>query len=436
MRSKLFLLLIFVGACSINVKANGGPYDGSSIYKSGDPHFIRMENVELVSEKLDMKIDGDFTHVSVTYRLLNLSAKPTGNIHYGFPVEFYPYRDCCGDGWDKRYISNLTFRFNGKLLKSVVSDTIVNVLEEKEVDGNYYEERRQRKWFYTEFSIKENDLVTLQVDYTIMNSFEDWGTSKSAFSGHSERQLHYDFSPASYWGSGIVKDFQVNIDTRSVLEADSLKIEGLDFNVENGIYSYSKTNFALKDAKPLILRYDISLMLLSDCVRSNRIPNNEILSIKASSTLSANYDVRNLLDSDLNTAWVAGKKNSGIGESIELEISNRFNVSGIVLTNGYTKSQKSYTDNNRIKKLRLEIDKEYGSTEIDLEDRAYQHIDLNNFMALSDIVLDTGDGALGVSKIKITILDVYKGTTYDDTCISELFVFGYKLDCFDYTGGE
>lgn len=54
--------------------------------------------------------------------------------------------------------------------------------EDNEESDNNILSIRWRKWFYTEFTIQRNDLVTLEVNYTIINNYEDYSTSKSSFS--------------------------------------------------------------------------------------------------------------------------------------------------------------------------------------------------------------------------------------------------------------
>ena len=426
----LFFVLWFI---PFHLLANGGPDDGSIIYKSGDPHPLQIADVELISEKLEMTIDGDYTNVHVTYRLHNTANKSTGKIHYGFPIE-YVYMDCCDTLLTDEYIHSIQFKYNNEPLPITHSSVNPNAnyiyKEEIEVysenDEDYYGNReRYRKWFYTEFSIPSQDLITLEVEYVVKNSFEDWSTSKSFFSHYSSRQLFYDFSPASYWGNGIIKDFQVIIKASTPLQ-----IVGLPFKLEKSIYTYSSIDFNLNTASPLEISYDGSLYHFTDFVNSKKLKPNQIRSIKASSTQKG-YPINNLMDGNINTAWVEGKTDSGINESIEIELANNTKLSAIVIVNGYAKSEKTYYANNRIKKMKVEleiIEDEYQdsfSGEIELEDIPYQSIEIKSFTPMASIVYDGGDWSRQAKRIKLTILDIYKGTSYDDTCISELFLLGY-----------
>ena len=432
LKQRLFyccLLIVMLVVCPTVLRANGGPVDGSIVQKTGDPHLMQVKDVELFGEKLEMTIEGDYTHVRVIYRLRNKTNNATGKIHYGFPVE-YQYKDCCDQELTDDFVRSIVFKFNGKELPVTGSSTNPNadynflkVDEENESKEEDDWSRIWRKWFYTDFSIPANELVTLEVSYTVKNGFEDWGTSKSFFTYYSERQLVYNFSPAAAWGDGIVKDFQV-----IVKASDPIQISGLPFQENGNVYSYSKADFNLNTASPLSISYDVSVKNYVSEVISSRLGKEKMKSVKASFE-TADYPFNHLFDGDTSTAWVAGKSNSGVGEWIEIELSLNASIfAAIVLINGYTKSEKTYYTNNRIKKIGVELHHNEGdyvyNDVVELEDLPYQVIDINTFAPMSSVIFSS-DGYPNVKKIRLTILDIYKGTTYDDTCLSELFILGY-----------
>ncbi len=122
------------------------------------------------------------------------------------------------------------------------------------------------------------------------------------------------------------------------------------------------------------------------------------------------YYGENLLDEDPSTCWCEGAEGNGIGESIKLELDSDHPVQKIEIKSGYCKDQNVYTKNSRPKKIKIEF--ENGKTiNAQLEDvyNTYQEID----------VVD----AEGSSYVVITILDVYSGTVYTDTCISEIAAY-------------
>ncbi len=108
--------------------------------------------------------------------------------------------------------------------------------------------------------------------------------------------------------------------------------------------------------------------------------------------------------------WVEGKKGDGIGESFEFDIN--YPTGGLPLDirilNGYVDPLKPhlFKENNRIKKALLETD-----TGIKKEFEFRDEIEFTQIILPSD-----------VKHIKLTILEVYKGTKYQDTCITSVEV--------------
>ncbi|WP_235332159.1 discoidin domain-containing protein [Paenibacillus terrae] len=135
----------------------------------------------------------------------------------------------------------------------------------------------------------------------------------------------------------------------------------------------------------------------------------KVQQIKASSTLPSKgmqtYDAKNLVDGDTSTAWCEGVKGNGEGETILLDLGSSQKVKGIELINGYAKSEKSYRENNRVQKLKLQFSD--GSS-----------LEMNDFNTRKKF-----KEPINTSFIKLTILSVERGTKYQDTCISDVRLF-------------
>ncbi len=144
-----------------------------------------------------------------------------------------------------------------------------------------------------------------------------------------------------------------------------------------------------------------------------------VASVKASSYLpsettggkSISYDPENVVDGKYKTAWVENDSGDGIGEWIELELEHEEMISEIYIANGYQSSEKSFNLNNRVKKLRLDFS-DGSSYEFTLSGK---YSDQPESIELPDSVT--------ASSVRITILSVYSGTKYNDTCISEIEVY-------------
>jgi hypothetical protein len=166
------------------------------------------------------------------------------------------------------------------------------------------------------------------------------------------------------------------------------------------------------------------------------------------------YELSKLNDNDLSTAWVEGVKGNGIGEYVLRNIWKKagngfesFNYRierdvNIVLevNNGFCKSEALFKKNNRIKKARiiiydapLVVGQNYTYVESDpvvLYDTVIELQDIMEQQKFEFAIKLRDDYHYSEPEVllKFTILDVYKGTAYDDTCISEMHVYGEYED--------
>ncbi|MCI6667347.1 MAG: discoidin domain-containing protein [Romboutsia timonensis] len=151
----------------------------------------------------------------------------------------------------------------------------------------------------------------------------------------------------------------------------------------------------------------------------NKVTSNLITwdNVYASSHLiqkSMNYKVENVIDDNPSTAWIEGVSDDGIGQFIQFSSNNTFRVDKIDIINGFSKSQKTYMKNNRVKKVIIEFsDKSQQVYELEDNNMEYQTIDI---------------GGINTNSVKVIIQEVYtNGRVYKDTCISEISVYGQEL---------
>lgn len=151
----------------------------------------------------------------------------------------------------------------------------------------------------------------------------------------------------------------------------------------------------------------------------------DVSGFKASSTLAPvndiAYSANKAHDFDITTAWVEGKPDQGIGEYLEYNIdmtpanaSKNLGITKIILANGYKKTKTIWQENARVKRLKMFVnEKPYGILEL---------LDAFEFQ-----VIDSGKIMLPfkkITKIRFEILDVYPGTKFQDTAITELLFDG------------
>lgn len=130
------------------------------------------------------------------------------------------------------------------------------------------------------------------------------------------------------------------------------------------------------------------------------------------STKTINYKPENAHDFDLRTSWVEGREDYGIGEEIKIEfnLSSNLKVTHVNIFNGYSKSEKVWKENSRVKVFSLYVNGNLFGY-LNLEDTyKKQQFDL---------------GSLGGDEneklvLTLRIIEVYKGDKYMDTAISEI----------------
>lgn len=143
-------------------------------------------------------------------------------------------------------------------------------------------------------------------------------------------------------------------------------------------------------------------------------------SISASSFLPAQgehtYVPKNAYDFDIQTAWVEGKDDLGIGESVLFHF-RPFRegepLTSVTIYNGYQRDVKSWEQNSRVKALRVLVNGEPIAM-LNLKDTMQgQKFGLR--------VAPQGDKPI---QITFEIVDVHPGTKWKDTAITQIIFDG------------
>ncbi|MEI6874331.1 MAG: hypothetical protein WCL50_04280 [Spirochaetota bacterium] len=143
-----------------------------------------------------------------------------------------------------------------------------------------------------------------------------------------------------------------------------------------------------------------------------------IVTVTASSTLPdakkpGHYAVDKVYDGDPRSAWVEGKDDDGIGEWIEFSMEPPVAASEFRIMPGYFVSGV-WKENNRVKAAAIEVTDDTGA-------KFTLPATFTDTMGQQRIYGLPG-GYRRISRLRLTITDVYRGTKYRDTAISD---FGF-----------
>ena len=143
-----------------------------------------------------------------------------------------------------------------------------------------------------------------------------------------------------------------------------------------------------------------------------------LASMSASSFLRTDrwgqYQAWMAVDGSRETAWVEGAAGAGIGEWIMLTFPGTIEIHSIGMDIGYNRNADTFAKNNRIKRATL-IFSNGERIELGFADRR----------GLQTIPLVRAPGPnIETTYVKVVIEEVYRGSRYDDTCLSEIEVWG------------
>ena len=140
--------------------------------------------------------------------------------------------------------------------------------------------------------------------------------------------------------------------------------------------------------------------------------DNVVASSALSPQGSNTYRVNNLYDCNHETAWVEGVSGYGVGQWIEYQRIEVKEISSINILNGYVKSDKAWSENARVKRL--------GVT---CNGKSLCILELQNSRSLQSFNIEYLLDKYSVKTFRFEILEVYPGTKYQDTVISEIYFY-------------
>lgn len=383
-----FWLFPFFGYC-----------DMAPVYpvQSGCVKPIMNEDIRMQSEVVTITLYQDHYDVEVNYIFINTGEKQT--VTMGFPNA----TDAPGQ---VKTIDNFKAYCNNSAL------VVKQFFTEKKEDTKGYMTVSQDFFECCDVSFNKGDTIRIKNTYSQEYVINNYPSSRAA---------NYILKTGSYWKNDI-DSIKVYIIPKLPLEELS-KRSSYAFDAGKVLYTDYYDSISFKPNTPLKIGdtyYFQFNNIEPDFDIELKMPP-KLFSVFSSSVLDSqgkyNYDAENLGDNDKSTAWVEGVGGSGIGEYTSFNmISGKWQnqspkINRIGILNGLCANTVVFNENNRVKKLRIE----YISA-VDNELKQYYFL-LEDKMDWQYFYFDTPQY---IHSIKFYIEEVYKGSKFDDTCISEI----------------
>lgn len=193
-----------------------------------------------------------------------------------------------------------------------------------------------------------------------------------------------------------------------------------------GMYYYKFTDGAWNDGRwgddttAFICEWESSTSEASNATSSSTISdfNSSLKEVYATSQLETQtygdktyvYSPQKVVDNDMSTCWSEGADDYGTGESITLSFDKVYEINEIRIWNGLCASEDLFNKNSRLREISIAFS---DGQSIGFECSDGWNNSENVIMLPSTVE---------TSSITITIVSVYEGEKYKDTCISEIRV--------------
>ena len=422
---ELAALVILLASVS-PVHANGGGYFRGGVENTGDVTGFEpkaTENIRILDEKLTIRLGQKKADVEVCYLMRNETAGKV-KVRFGFPVEELFDNSSIEGSWTDPEQSD---RGNGKLrycrnYKITAGGKAVSVKwqgEEMETEDKRF--RGIAGWLVSELTFSANEEKPVMIRFQSGYPAEEWSVSDDTFSGAAI--FKYRLSTAACWagtiGSGRITLIPAGIspaDLKVIKPVNRFKKDGPNWvwNFENleptladdfEIEAVPKERSYMRSAAGS--EYQSYVTYIERGTQWTMAHSN--YQVKASSTLPPEgdhkYDAKNIRSFWGEEMWSEGANGPGTGEWLELEPEVAKPLTAISILPGCSKSSELFQANARPKKVRVDLNGEHQFT-VDVPDSG------------NVCELPVSDYSKPVSKVRMTFLEVWPGSLYEDLCVT------------------
>jgi hypothetical protein len=363
----------------------------------GNVKPINNNDVQLLSETIDITLFSDYYAVEVNYQFLNQGKEQT--VMMGFP------------SLKEGKVMDLRIESKGEKLQTQTKPGSWNFnLESKYIHADPTAIMKLDAFECFEVNFKAGETISLK------DSYKQNYTNER----HGRESFYYILKTGSLW-----KDKINSIEIRVHPEKAPS-----DFNLANGYFNDTKCSMVKFVQKYSNIEPASDLFFAIDRYKDFDVT-------KASSVLNPsgkiNYNASNVKDNNKSTAWVEGVSGYGIGEKISFKTNLSYNYGDVLeldsigIINGYAKSLITFNENSRVKKLIIKTSTESAYDE-DAENKPLPVVYTFALKDTPEIQYLKFKTPINVTDIEMAIADIYKGSKYMDTAITDIvfFVNQYK----------
>lgn len=426
MKNIIFSAFLFFGLC---IFAHDRAVFDNKLGATGNLTFVKKTNLQLLKEDLKIKIDGEKAHFQVRYTFQNTGGDT--KIQFAFPMEANISDFEISDKEVKRFIEkekvfDYKIEKNGKDLKWSKKSETKKIKDNPDVDMNNIIE-----WFISEIEFKKFEKSEIYISYSIESDRELWFYSCSAMPQITSRDIHYNFYPASFFGTGTVGDLSVTVDLTE-LKKDNGKLDetrGLEFIEQTpGVLKFEGKNVDFKKVREFLVWYSIEDKDRSEYIKAKRLLPTQFRIV---SPEIAPENVKKMFDFDPETCFALGKENEisfffdkkflpGYS-AILLKTSknDRFKVTGKMDCDSLDREEKFEYTSDKIRKCDL-----CSAARCEMQQKPNCKFPTDCAYDL----IDPGDyDPTNIKKCRIKIKVESAGATKNIPCISEIFIMPYYL---------
>ncbi len=433
MKTRHFAPLLFL-ASALSLFANGGGYL-QGMKSTGPFRPVNVENVAMVSEKLDIELKEDAADVSITYHLQNPGKEVT--VEMGFPCSVVVRKK-----WDPEYkkqlppvlpqLEGFSLKADGEAVESklVKDHAVLPGTPPLKKEEDVYMENVVTGWQVVKLPFAAGQTRVITVKYS--NPYYREAETLSRNESISAPSMRYLFSAAALW-AGSIKTGEVTVRAAGVdPEVVSLS-HPKRFTRTGNVWKWSFTDFepTMQDDLEIIAGDHEYIQShpsedgtetgsyvmrgkspkLEDLQKSGKWfyigkPYKATASSCYTSKSGAVFTPENLNDPRAFNPWAEGVDGAGIGESVTLTMKTPQKVSRLYIANGNPDDEEGFARYNCVKKLAVSVN---GAKPFTAE--------LPNGHGKRGTIPIPADAG-PVQTVKLTIQEVYPGTEGQVTCIS------------------